>query len=104
MTLKDASVTVTVYNGTALFSTMKINISNRLVASQESITTPAGTFNCFKITQDIKVESIMMGMTIPISMKSAEYYAAGTGLVKSQSFDKNGKLSGYSLLTKLTKP
>jgi uncharacterized membrane protein len=103
-TLKDASVTVTVYNGTTLFSTMKVNISNRVVASQESITTPAGTFNCFKITQDIKVENIVMGMTIPISMKSAEYYATGTGMVKSQSFDKNGKLSGYTLLTKLTKP
>jgi hypothetical protein len=104
MTLKDASVTVTVYNGATLFSTMKIYISNRLVASQESITTTMGTFNCFKITQDIKVENIVMGMTIPMNMKSAEYYAVGTGMVKSQSFDKNGKLSGYTLLTKITKP
>jgi hypothetical protein len=102
--LKDASVTVTVYNGTTLFSTMKINISNRLVASQESVTTTMGTYSCYKITQDIKVENIVMGMTIPMNMKSAEYYAAETGLVKSQSFDKNGKLSGYTLLTKLTKP
>jgi hypothetical protein len=104
MTLKDASVTVTVYNNNTLFSTMKINITNRIVASQESVTTTAGTFNCYKITQDIKVENIVMGMTIPVNMKSAEYYAAGTGLVKSQSYDKNGKLAGYSLLTKLTKP
>ncbi|MGD0709656.1 MAG: hypothetical protein ABR968_00600 [Bacteroidales bacterium] len=104
MTLKDASVTVTVYNNGTLFSTMKINITNRVVASQESVTTAAGTFNCYKITQDFKMENIVMGMTIPITMKSIEYYAAGTGMVKSQSFDKNGKLAGYTLLTKITKP
>ena len=50
------------------------------------------------------MENIVMGMTIPITMKSIEYYAAGTGMVKSQSFDKNGKLAGYTLLTKITKP
>jgi hypothetical protein len=83
---------------------MKINITNRVVASQESVTTAAGTFNCYKITQDFKMENIVMGMTIPITMKSIEYYAAGTGMVKSQSFDKNGKLAGYTLLTKITKP
>jgi hypothetical protein len=104
MALKDASVTVTIYNNGTLFSTMKINITNRLVASQESITTTAGTFNCYKITQDINTESIVMGMTIPNNLKSAEYYAAGTGMVKSQTYDKNGKLIGYNLLTKIIKP
>jgi hypothetical protein len=103
-TLKNGSGTISVYNNSTLFTTMKISIVNRKVVGKESIVTSAGTFDCFKITYDIKLENTTMGVTTPVNMKSSEYYAAGTGSVKTESYDKNNKLMGYSLLTKITKP
>jgi len=102
-TLNDASSTISLYSGSDLFTTIKITITNRKVVSKESITTTAGTFNCFKITQDFNMETTTKGVTIPVSIKSAEYYAAGAGSVKTESYNKDGKLMGYSLLTKITK-
>jgi len=104
MTLKDASVTVTMYKNNVLYSTMKITIFNRVVASKESITTPAGTFICYKITQEMKTEMSINGNVIPINIKSAEYYAAGTGLVKNEMINEKGRVYRYGLLTKITKP
>ncbi len=104
ITLNDASGAISSYNGSTLVTTMKITITNRKVVSNENVTTTAGTFNCFKITQDINIETTSMGVSVPVSIKSTEYYAAGAGSVKTESYDKDGKLMGYSLLTKITKP
>lgn len=104
MTIKDGTGTISVYNNGALFTTMTINITNRKVDSKESVTTAAGTFECFKISQDFQMITTTMGFSIPVNIKSVEYYAAGTGSVKTESYDKNNKLMGYSLLTKITKP
>lgn len=104
MTLQDASGTISIYSKGVLFTTMTINITNRKVESKESVTTAAGIFECFKISQDFQMITTTMGFSIPVNIKSVEYCAAGTGSVKSESYDKNNKLMGYSLLTKITKP
>jgi hypothetical protein len=102
--LNDASVKVTTYKSNVLYSTMTIKIFNRVVAGIENITTPAGTFSCYKIMQEMTTEMSINGQIYPIDMKSAEYYASGTGLVKNEMFGKNGRLIRYGLLTKITKP
>jgi len=103
MTLLDGTGTISIYSSGTLFTTMKISITNRKVASSETVTTAAGTFTCFKVTQDILVETTTMGIPMKMNSKSAEYYSAGTGLVKSETYNKNNKLVGYSELTKITK-
>ena len=103
MTLQDGTGTISVYKSGTLYLTTKISITNRKVASSETITTAAGTFTCFKITQDILIETTIIGITTKMKSKSVEYFAAGTGLVKSESYDKNDKLIGHSELTKITK-
>lgn len=81
--------------GTQIFK-MKIFITDRIVENKESITTPAGTFNCLVFTQNVQTK-----MVININGKSKEWYAENIGLVRSESYNKNGKLMGYSELTKL---
>ncbi|MFH0867144.1 MAG: hypothetical protein V1904_13190 [Bacteroidota bacterium] len=103
MSLDDATGTISLYSNGTLITTMKITITNRKVASKESVTTTAGTFDCYKITQDFQMETTTMGISVPVSIKGVEYYSAGTGSVKTETYDKNGKLMGYSLLTKITK-
>ena len=58
-TLPDAESSMTVtMNGMQLMS-MKMKTTNRKVVGNESVTTPAGTFNCVKYTYDTEVISAM---------------------------------------------
>ena len=93
--LKDGKLTLTAGGESGFNFGVTVNITNRKVEKKEQITTPAGTFECFKITYDVETKSI-----ISARGKSAEYISEGHGVVKSESFDKNGKLTGYSILTR----
>jgi len=95
--LNDASINIIVKNQGMVLSNMTITLSNRIVAAGEEITTAAGTFDCFKITYDVQTKTRIM----TINTRSAEWISAGTGIVKSESYDKTGKLLSYSVLTKL---
>jgi len=95
--LKDGYVKMDV-TGSPIPISFTVNIINRLVVAEEQKTTPAGTFDCVKISQDVVTKSIM-NMTI----NSVEWYAEGVGVVRTETYRK-GKLMGYSELTKLEKP
>lgn len=75
---------------------MKVSITDRKIEAKEEITTPAGTFNCMILTHKIKTK-----MVVNIKGSAKEWYAENVGLVKSESYNKRGKLTGSSVLTKL---
>ncbi len=75
-----------------------INIKNRIVEGFETITTPAGTFNCVKISYDTELKTMFT-----IKAKTIAWYAIGAGVVRMENFDSKGKPQSYSLLTKLSK-
>jgi hypothetical protein len=60
-------------------------ISDRKVAGKESITTPAGTWDCFKITFNSRTVVKTAGIGIPIKFEGTEWYAPGFGIVKTAS-------------------
>ena len=95
--LEDASINIVVKNQGVVFMNWTISISNRTVSAQESITTAAGTFQTFKLTYDLQTKTRIM----TINSKAAEWLSSGVGVIKSESYDKTGKLIAYSLLTKL---
>lgn len=95
-TLKDGQVTLTVINS-PIPMTMSVSITDRKVVGKESITTPAGTFDCYKITSNSTIHS-KMGITMTVEMSAIEWLAPRVALVKSESYRK-GKLQGYTLLT-----
>ena len=80
-------------------SATDITMSNREVVGQEEITTPAGTFTCYKITHDMNVEMKIMGMTRARSSKGAEWLAEDVGIVRSEQYNDKGKLTSYTVLT-----
>jgi hypothetical protein len=98
-TLPDGNLKMLIKSGATTLMTITITISNRKVAARESITTEAGTFDCHKLTFDSVVK---MGF-ITISSTASEWLADGVGVVKSETFNKKGKSTGYSVLTKLTR-
>jgi hypothetical protein len=79
--------------------TMTVRIFNRKVASKEDVTTPAGTFSCYKITYDMESSTKVMGMNTSVNLSSIDYLAEGIGVVRTESYNKKGNLSGYTILT-----
>ncbi|MBS0031695.1 TapB family protein [Chitinophaga sp. 22321] len=77
-------------------------ISNRKVVGNEKITSPAGSWNCFKIAYDINFEMTMMGKAVPMKLNAVEWFAPGFGPVKTAS-SKEGKPMGGTLITGLKK-
>ena len=73
---------------------MTVDVYNRKVDALESVTTPAGTFNCVKISYEMKTFMMMEILT-----KGVEWYSKDVGLVKSESYDTKGKLISSSLLS-----
>lgn len=96
--LKDASVKMTIGGtGSPMAINMTVDVINRKVEAEESLTTPAGEFDCTIITQTVKTKLMMT-----FQMDSKEWYSPGVGMVKSESL-KKGKLQSYSLLTAFSK-
>lgn len=85
--LADAKVEMSMKMG---FVSMKIlaELTNRTVNSIEDITVTGGTFKCFKFSCDFTSSA----MGIKTNGKNISWYAKGIGTVKTESYDKDGKL------------
>jgi hypothetical protein len=94
-TLADGSVDITVNNDGHQMGDIQMNITNRKVEQAEAVTTPAGNFDCFKITYDALVKVKMMGIGFPVNMHITEWFSPKLGRpVKSETYSKNDKLIG----------
>ena len=94
--LKDGTIKLIVPDMAMMNMTTKVY--NRKVEAKEKVTTEAGTFECYKITYDVFVDGM-----IDINTKGIEWIAQDVGAVRTESYNKNGKLTGYTELIKLEK-
>jgi hypothetical protein len=99
--LPEATMDMKVTTSGMTISEMKFITRNRKVEAKESITTPAGTFECFKITYENFTETRAMGIPVRVTMKGVEYYAPGIGNVRSEFYDDRDRLQSYTILSKL---
>jgi hypothetical protein len=99
--LSDGQMDADLINGGNTMATMSMTMTNRQVEGQQSVTTPAGTFDTYKVTADMNFENRVMGINIKKSMRVVSYRTNNQILdIKSETYNKNGKLMGYTLLTK----
>lgn len=82
---------------------MTYSIKNRKVMDKEQISSPAGKWDAWKIGYDVVLEMTVLGKSIPVTMRTVEWFAPGFGPVKSEVFDKSGKKTGGTLITALKK-
>lgn len=68
--------------------------TNVIVESQEDITVEAGTFNAYKVTCDLNSKALF----IKTQGKSSAWYVRGIGHVRTENYDKKGKLISYTEL------
>ncbi len=96
--LPDANMEMKVgMNGTTMF-TGKFLIKNRKVQAKETITTTAGTFDCYKISYDIDI-NMMVKRTIKVN----QWLSPGIGIIKSVNLDSKGEISNRRELTAMEK-
>lgn len=83
--LEDASMNMDISGGTGApaTQTIEMDVTDRKVEARESVTTPAGTWDCFKISYKSKMRIKTMGIGIPVTLDGTEWFAPGFGVVKS---------------------
>jgi len=96
MTLGDGQITVKVVNAGIPVMTMVVRIYDRKVEAVEDITTPAGTFPCYKMTSTVETKTMFS-----VTFRSVDWVAKKVGPVRSEAYDKGGKLISYMVLTSL---
>ncbi|MDB2463056.1 hypothetical protein N9W61_03040 [Algibacter sp.] len=95
--LKDANMNMAINMG-GMDMNISVDMLNRKVDKKESVTTPAGTFECFALSYDSEVK-----VGLKMTFKIKEWIAEGVGLVRNESYNKSGKLMSYSELTSFSK-
>jgi len=98
-TLKDVSYHIKMTMSGINLMNRTFHVKDRKVEAQESITTSAGTFDCYKITFTTVSEGGIGAGTIKTTM----WYAKDGGLVKAENYKEDGKLINRQVLTKLVK-
>lgn len=76
--------------------TTSVEITNRKVEGKETITTPLGSFDCFKVTS----QSHTKAGFVKLETTEALFLHPQEGFIRSESYDKKGRLSGYQVRTK----
>lgn len=87
--LKDGQFNMDYESTSGLKSSVEISITERKVGGKETITTSAGTWECYKISAKNRIVSKIAGIGFPITMDVIEWFAPGVGIVKTES--KTGK-------------
>jgi hypothetical protein len=96
--LKDGNMKIAFSSNGMTIMNMTFSVTNRKVEVVENITTPAGTFECYKISSEVATK-----MMVNVKTKGVEWYAKGVGMVKSETYSSDGKLLGSNVLTSIKK-
>ncbi|MBE2206244.1 MAG: hypothetical protein IAE84_01600, partial [Saprospiraceae bacterium] len=82
--------------GGVTIMTLRFDITDRKVVAKETITVPAGTFDCYKITYTFTTKTILSK-----AFSVTSWHNEKAGVVRSETYDKKGVLESRSELSKL---
>lgn len=97
-TLPDGSMTMKINNAGMTLMTMTVDVTNRKVDGFETITTPAGTFECVKFSQTTNTKAVFKMVS-----NSTTWFAKDVGMVRSEDYNDKGKLRSVQVLTDFKK-
>ncbi|TLP74406.1 DUF3108 domain-containing protein [Maribacter sp. ACAM166] len=96
--LSDANVTMKI-GMSGINMNMVVDMKNRKVEKKENVTTPAGTYDCYVIYSENQSKMMMVNQVYP----SRVWLAEGVGMVKQETYKKNGNLMASTELTAYSK-
>lgn len=85
--LKEGQFSLDYKTASGMAGNVSVSITERKVEGKESVTTSAGTWECYKISSNQKITIKIAGIGIPIKANVIEWFAPGFGVVKT---DANG--------------
>ena len=94
--LGGGKATAEVFNQGMKMMSLSFYITDRKVDAIETITTDAGTFECIKITSHTEFK-----MVVTVKATITEWYSKGVGIVKSETYNKKGKLMASTVLSSI---
>lgn len=97
-TLPDAHLEIKAGSGGMNLMKMTIDVTERKVEGKESITTPLGTYDAYKISYTTNTK-----MLVSKTFKTNAWYAPKIGMIKQETYDKKGNLEESMVLTKFSK-
>ncbi len=97
-TLPDSEMEIAMRMGSMQLMKNRYVIKDRKVEGEETITTPAGTYKCHKISYNFEYQ--LLGTR---TSRSEVWYAPSVGTVRSISYDSKGKEDGRMELTKFSR-
>ncbi len=86
-------VVAEVYNGDTRLITISLDVKERKVEAVETVTTDAGSFECIKVNSKMEMKAIFK-----FTYSLSTWYAKDLGVVKSETYDKKGKLKERTVL------
>lgn len=97
-TLPDSENTISLQAGIVNMN-MTMIFRDQQVEAKETVTTPAGTFDCIRFSYTTYTKMTMVKNEI----RTVNWYAEGVGTVKSETYNKKGKLDSKMVLTQYSK-
>lgn len=92
--LEDGGIDMTI-NGPMKMN-MSIKIQDRKVMAKENVEVPAGTYDAYKINSIVKFDAM-----VTRESKTIDWVAKNVGVVRTELYDKKGKLNSYTVLTEI---
>jgi hypothetical protein len=96
-TLPDGQMTMTASTGGYQVMKMTMYVTERKVEKAETITTPAGTFDCYKCTATTKMDMPMAKSTT----RSISWISKGLGQIRTESYNEKGVLQSVHILAEV---
>jgi len=98
--LPGGGITVQVSSTAVDIAKVYTTVQKRRITGTESVTTPAGTFQCYKVEAEREsATAARADMVMRTTIKVVDYYSPAVGIVKTEVYDKKGKLEQVRLLT-----
>lgn len=97
-TLRRAVHTVQVSTGAVKMANVETALVNRRVEGIQELSTPAGTFRCYKISYQHELRRGNEEMRFTRRKCMVEYVVPGLGPIRSEEYSKRGKLIRYTEL------
>lgn len=99
--LPDAAFTLTMSSTNAVMNSMMskgqtFQVKERKVEAKETVNTPAGAYECFKISSKMNTTMAIGPITKNIDVGSVDFLSKKYGVIRSESYDSKGKLTGYT--------
>jgi hypothetical protein len=95
--LPDADMEIVISSSGTQIMKMNFKITERKVEAIENVTTTAGTFECYKMSQKTNTKMMFIDKTY----KTIDWFAEGIGSVRSETYSESGKLESYRILTNI---